>query len=75
MDNPELFDIIVEPTVSESTKFVFFENKEVVYGGLTEYAAINELEFWEDNGHVCYDGHKIFIDEYSKQIEKLWKIK
>ena len=56
-------------------KFVFFENKEVVYGGLTEYAVINELEFWEDNGHVCYDGHKIFIDEYSKQIEKLWKIK
>ena len=25
VDNPELFDIIVEPTVSESTKFVFFE--------------------------------------------------
>jgi hypothetical protein len=25
VDNPELFDIYVEPTVSESTKFVFFE--------------------------------------------------
>jgi len=25
VDNPELFDIIIEPTVSESTKFVFFE--------------------------------------------------
>ena len=26
VDNPELFDIYVEPTLSESTKFVFFEN-------------------------------------------------
>ncbi len=25
VDNPEIFDIIVEPTLSESTKFVFFE--------------------------------------------------
>ena len=25
VDNPELFDIFVEPTLSESTKFVFFE--------------------------------------------------
>jgi hypothetical protein len=25
VDNPELFDIIVEPTLSKSTKFVFFE--------------------------------------------------
>jgi hypothetical protein len=25
VDNPELFDIIVEPTLSESTKFVFYE--------------------------------------------------
>ncbi len=25
VDNPEIFDIFVEPTVSESTKFVFFE--------------------------------------------------
>ena len=25
VDNPELFDIYVEPTLSESTKFVFFE--------------------------------------------------
>ena len=25
VDNPEIFDIYVEPTLSESTKFVFFE--------------------------------------------------
>ena len=25
VDNPELFEIYVEPTLSESTKFVFFE--------------------------------------------------
>ena len=25
VDNPEIFDIVVEPTLSESTKFVFFE--------------------------------------------------
>jgi len=25
VDNPELFDIIIEPTLAESTKFVFFE--------------------------------------------------
>ena len=25
VDNPELFDIVVEPTLSETTKFVFFE--------------------------------------------------
>ena len=25
VDNPEIFDIFVEPTLSESTKFVFFE--------------------------------------------------
>ena len=25
VDNPELFDIIIEPTLSESTKFVFYE--------------------------------------------------
>ncbi len=25
VDNPEIFDIVIEPTLSESTKFVFFE--------------------------------------------------
>ena len=56
-------------------KFIFYENDKVIYGGLTEYANVNKLEFWEDNALVCYSGHKKFIDEYSKQIEEQWKIK
>jgi len=56
-------------------RFIFYESDKVIYGGLTEYANVNKLEFWEDNGHVCYSGHKKFIDEYSEQIEEQWKIK
>jgi hypothetical protein len=56
-------------------KFIFFENKDVVYGGLGEYAVINNLEFWPDNGHINYKGHTVFVDEHSEQIEELWKIK
>ena len=56
-------------------KFIFYENDKVIYGGLTEYANVNKLEFWEDNAHICYSGHKKFIDEYSEQIEEQWKIK
>jgi len=56
-------------------KFIFYEDDKVIYGGLTEYANVNKLEFWEDNAHVCYSGHKKFIDEYSEQIEEQWKIK
>jgi hypothetical protein len=43
VDNPEIFDIIVEPTVSESTKFVFFE-KYTSYDNIERfrpYAATN----------------------------------
>ena len=43
VDNPELFDIFVEPTVSESTKFVFFE-KYISYDNIERfrpYAASN----------------------------------
>ena len=36
VDNPELFDIFVEPTVSESTKFVFFE-KYISYDNIERY--------------------------------------
>ena len=56
-------------------KFIFYENDKVIYGGITEYANVNKLEFWEDNAHVSYSGHKKFIDEYSEQIEEQWKIK
>ena len=43
VDNPELFDIIVEPTLSVSTKFVFFE-KYISYDNIERfrpYAATN----------------------------------
>ena len=43
VDNPELFDIFVEPTLSESTKFVFFE-KYISYDNIERfrpYAATN----------------------------------
>jgi hypothetical protein len=43
VDNPELFDIFVEPTLSESTKFVFFE-KYISYDNIERfrpYAASN----------------------------------
>ncbi len=43
VDNPELFDIVVEPTLSESTKFVFFE-KYISYDTIERfrpYAATN----------------------------------
>ena len=43
VDNPEIFDIVVEPTLSESTKFVFFE-KYISYDNierLRPYAATN----------------------------------
>jgi hypothetical protein len=56
-------------------RFIFYENDKVIYGGLTEYANVNKLEFWEDNAHICYSGHKKFIDKYSQQIEEQWKIK
>ena len=43
MDNPELFDIFIEPTTSESTKFVFSE-KYISYDNIERfrpYAATN----------------------------------
>ncbi len=43
VDNPEIFDIIVEPTVSEASKFVFFE-KYISYDNIERfkpYAATN----------------------------------
>ena len=36
VDNPEIFDIVVEPTTSESTKFVFFE-KYISYDTIERY--------------------------------------
>jgi len=56
-------------------KFIFFENEDVVWGGIGEYATINNLEFWDDGAHVALSGHIKFIDKYTKDIDKLWNIK
>ena len=45
VDNPELFDIYVEPTLSESTKFVFFEK-------YTSYDAIERFKPYSSSNFV-----------------------
>jgi hypothetical protein len=66
VDNPELFDIIVEPTVSESTKFVFFE-KYTSYNNIERfrpYAATNfvvtENETDINLNTATYDDEQLF---------------
>ena len=44
VDNPELFDIIVEPTLSPSTKFVFFE-KYISYDTIERYRPYASTNF------------------------------
>jgi hypothetical protein len=44
VDNPELFDIFVEPTISESTKFVFFE-KYTSYDNIERYRPYASTNF------------------------------
>ncbi len=66
VDNPELFDIFVEPTVSESTKFVFFE-KYISYDNIERfrpYAASNfvvaENEADINLNTTTYDDEQLF---------------
>ncbi len=66
VDNPELFDIFVEPTVSESTKFVFFE-KYISYDNIERfrpYAATNfvvaENEADINLNTASYDDEQLF---------------
>jgi hypothetical protein len=44
VDNPEIFDIVVEPTTSESTKFVFFE-KYISYDTIERYRSYAATNF------------------------------
>jgi hypothetical protein len=44
VDNPELFDIFVEPSLSESTKFVFFE-KYLSYDNIERYRPYASTNF------------------------------
>ena len=66
VDNPELFDIFVEPTLSESTKFVFFE-KYISYDNIERfrpYAASNfvvaENETDINLNTTTYDDEQLF---------------
>jgi hypothetical protein len=44
VDNPDIFDIIIEPTLSVSTKFVFFE-KYISYDGIERYRPYASTNF------------------------------
>ena len=44
VDNPDIFDIIVEPTLSESTKFVFFE-KYISYDNIERFRPYSTSNF------------------------------
>ncbi len=80
VDNPELFDIIVEPTLSESTKFVFFE-KYISYDNIERfrpYAAtnfvvseneadinLNTTTYSDDQLFYFYDEQKMLLKNMS----------
>ncbi len=44
VDNPELFSIFIEPTLSESTKFVYFE-KYISYDNISRYRPYSSTNF------------------------------
>jgi len=52
-------------------KFIFYEGN----NGLYEYTQLNGLDTWEDNFHPHSSTHKHFIDNFDKEIKKIWKIK
>jgi len=52
-------------------KFVFYKEQ----NGLYEYTHLNNLKMWEDNFHPHSSTHKHFIDNFDKEIKKIWKIK
>ena len=86
VDNPELFDIYVEPTLAESTKFVFFE-KYTSYDNIQRfrpYAATNfivtENESDINLNTTSYDDNQLFyfydsaedvIKKYSSETNTL----
>ena len=66
VDNPELFDIYVEPTLSESTKFVFFE-KYLSYDNIERYRpyaasnfVVTQNESDIDLNVTSYDNNQLF---------------
>ena len=86
VDNPELFDIFVEPTLSESTKFVFFE-KYISYDNIERfrpYAAsnfvvaeneadinLNTTTYDDEQLFYFYDSAEDVIKKYSSETNTL----
>jgi len=86
VDNPDIFDIVVEPTLSESTKFVFFE-KYTSYDNIERYrpyaatnfvvteneADINLNTATYTNGQLFYfyDSSEDVIKKYSSTTNTL----
>ena len=77
VDNPELFDIYVEPTLSESTKFVFFE-KYISYDNIERfrpYAATNFVVTQNEtdidlNTTTYTDGQLFYFYDSSEDVIK-----
>ena len=77
VDNPELFDIFVEPTVSESTKFVFTE-KYISYDNIERfrpYAASNFVVAQNEtdinlNTTVYTDGQLFYFYDSAEDVIK-----
>ncbi len=77
VDNPELFDIYVEPTLSESTKFVFFE-KYTSYDNIERfkpYAASNFIVVQNEadinlNSTTYTDGQLFYFYDESEDVIK-----
>ena len=66
VDNPEIFDIIIEPTLSESTKFVFYE-KYTSYDNIERYRPyassnfiVNEKETDINLNSASYTDEQLF---------------
>ncbi len=86
VDNPEIFDIFIEPTVSESTKFVFFE-KYTSYDNIERfrpYAAsnfivtqnetdinLNSTTYTDEQLFYFYDSAEDVIKKYSSTTNTL----
>jgi len=79
VDNPELFDIVIEPTLSESTKFVFFE-KYISYDNIERfrpYASSNFIVSENEtninlNTTAYTDGQLFYFYDSSEDVIKTY---
>ena len=86
VDNPEIFDIVVEPTLSETTKFVFFE-KYMSYDAIERYRPyastnfivtkneididLNAVSYTDNQLFYFYDSSEDVIKKYSSTTNTL----